>query len=1109
MAYFIGPQLNEDYKDYLRRVLTDGGFYSRPNPKDFQNDVDTILPLNPILYTPANAGKVSKMYSLIPDTGAGDFTVSRNGTATYFDKDGLLKTAQADEPRFEFDPLTGDFKGVLVEPSASNLVLRSEEFTNSYWGKDAVTLTANAIEAPDGQMTGTLVETIDGGNRRIFRGIRVISDNTTYSISCFVKDNDTKGLSISIQFFNGKSSPNNFIASVSFRFSNKTISGGLSGTSGTGFLLNSYSNFFEEYPNGWVRFGMTFTTGTNANTTGGLLQFRQVAASGVDTIKYYLWGAQEEISLSPSSYIPTVASAVTRPADVISIPSYSALFGDRNSRLININGESKIFINEPDFQLPQGHNRFALEKDEFFTESEQTTLTATTVTYGVRDDIKQELNNVIALNPSLALIPGRGEATSLQTLIPNDGTGDFTVSRNGTATYFDKDGLLKTAQADEPRFEFDPLTGEFKGVLVESEQTNRIINNNTSLDIGIAYTTNTILNNEFGPSINGFYLEHGSGGFVNLGAYRIGNNLNTSFNTNIYTGFIVKNPSSNIMRVGVTFSLDQNWINFDDLTVNDSNTAKVIKIGTDSYFVILANTYTGGNTNSQFRAGLVGSFGSNISVAGNFIIGGLTVLRSNTAFSLDKINPIITTGSQVTRPADVISIPSYSALFGDRNSRLININGESKIFINEPDFQLPEGHNRFALEKDEFFTESEQTTLTATTVTYGVRDDIKQELNNVVALNPSLALIPGRGEATSLQTLIPNDGTGDFTVSRNGTATYFDKDGLLKTAQADEPRLEFDPLTGEFKGVLVEPTQTNFALRSQEFTDNYWGKARITVTGSATTAPDGTLTADKIVGNSDSNTHYIFRNISFSDQDIFTFSIFVKRAEYNFFNISDVQFSVFSNVRFDLINGITEIGPTTLGAHINSTIEDVGNGWYRCSITHPNPFGITYSFGGTPTFDSTLNYAGDNVSGVFIWGAQLERSPIATSYIPTVASEVTRPADIISLSNQSSLFGQSEGSIFFEFQNVIPSSLNINELLLPTSNRNSKVVFTYSTTEKKLYQDGILVGSSTGSFSYGTLDTLFLGSDLSGSGQFQNLNIKQYSTYNYVLSEEDTIKLTL
>jgi hypothetical protein len=291
-------------------------------------------------------------------------------------------------------------------------------------------------------------------------------------------------------------------------------------------------------------------------------------------------------------------------------------------------------------------------------------------------------------SPSLALLPCAYSAGKLYSVLPDTGAGDFTVSRNGTATYFDKDGLLKTAQADEPRFEFDPLTGDFKGVLVESVQTNVNINNNTSLNTGIGYTTNTILNNEFGPSINGFYLEHGSGGSVNLTGFLIGNSFNTTNDTSIYVAFIVKNPSSNIMRASVTFTSVSNWINFDDLTVNDSNTAKVVKIGTDSFFVIAATSYTSGAAGSAFRAGLVGSFGANISVAGNFIIGGLTVLVSNTAFSLDKINPIITTGSQVTRPADVIDVTVPSGVTEIKET----VDGVENTITSIPTtYQLPNG----------------------------------------------------------------------------------------------------------------------------------------------------------------------------------------------------------------------------------------------------------------------------------------------------------------------------------------------------------------------------------------------------------------------------------
>jgi hypothetical protein len=278
----------------------------------------------------------------------------------------------------------------------------------------------------------------------------------------------------------------------------------------------------------------------------------------------------------------------------------------------------------------------------------------------------------------------------MYSLIPDTGAGDFTVSRNGTATYFDKDGILQTAQADVPRFEFDPLTGDFKGVLAEREGTNIINNNNTSLNTGTAYTTNTILNNEFGPSINGFYLEHGSGGSVNLGGFFIGNGFNTSNDTSVYVGFIIKNPSSNIMRIAISLltPIFNNWINFGDLTVNNSNTAKVVKIGTDSYFVISATSYTSGGAGSALRAGLVGSFGSNTSVAGNFIIGGLTILLSNTAFSLDKINPIITTGSQVTRPADVIDVTVPVGVTEIKET----VNGVENTITSIPTtYQLPNG----------------------------------------------------------------------------------------------------------------------------------------------------------------------------------------------------------------------------------------------------------------------------------------------------------------------------------------------------------------------------------------------------------------------------------
>jgi hypothetical protein len=290
-------------------------------------------------------------------------------------------------------------------------------------------------------------------------------------------------------------------------------------------------------------------------------------------------------------------------------------------------------------------------------------------------------------SPSLALLPCAYDTGKLYSVLPDTGAGDFTVSRNGTATYFDKDGLLKTAQADEPRFEFDPLTGDFKGVLVESAETNLSTNNNTSLFTGVDYTTNTILNNEFGPSINGFYLEHGSGGSVNLAAFRVGSTVNTNLNTNIYTGFIVKNPSGNFMRFLVT-GTGGGGVDFNTLTVVDNSTTKIIQISLSTFFIILTNSYSGGSATAQFRCGLTSSITSNTSVSGNFIIGGLNIFLSNTAFSLDKINPIITTGSQVTRPADVIDVTVPSGVTEIKET----VNGVENTITSIPTtYQLPNG----------------------------------------------------------------------------------------------------------------------------------------------------------------------------------------------------------------------------------------------------------------------------------------------------------------------------------------------------------------------------------------------------------------------------------
>jgi hypothetical protein len=134
---------------------------------------------------------------------------------------------------------------------------------------------------------------------------------------------------------------------------------------------------------------------------------------------------------------------------------------------------------------------------------------------------------------------------------------------------------------------------------------------------------------------------------------------------------------------------------------------------------------------------------------------------------------------------------------------------------------------------------------------------------------------------------------------------------------------------------------------------------------------------------------------------------------------------------FDLQDGVVTTTQTTgtPPTALANSITNSGNGWYRCSITVGNPSGlrvdVQHSLSNTPTANiSGINYNGDGTSGAFLWGAQLEAGAFATSYIPTVASQVTRTADQASIVAPmfAPWFNASEGSFVAEVSYFSASS---------------------------------------------------------------------------------------
>jgi hypothetical protein len=212
-------------------------------------------------------------------------------------------------------------------------------------------------------------------------------------------------------------------------------------------------------------------------------------------------------------------------------------------------------------------------------------------------------------------------------------------------------------------------------------------------------------------------------------------------------------------------------------------------------------------------------------------------------------------------------------------------------------------------------------------------------------------------------------------------------------------------------GLLVEEQRTNLFTYSEDFGDASWinnDPSFATKISNTVIAPDGTLTADKIQEATGTVYPFIYKNASVSSGVTYTQSYYVKSAGRQWVYVLTfyVGGSYASGAYFDIVNGV--VGNVTAGQ--TASITPVGNGWFKISVT-----GVTASVspayaGCNPTSDNNVNpiltgYTGDGYSGVYIWGAQLEAGAFPTSYIPTVASQVTRSADSASMTGRILVIG--------------------------------------------------------------------------------------------------------
>ncbi len=258
----------------------------------------------------------------------------------------------------------------------------------------------------------------------------------------------------------------------------------------------------------------------------------------------------------------------------------------------------------------------------------------------------------------------------------------------------------------------------------------------------------------------------------------------------------------------------------------------------------------------------------------------------------------------------------------------------------------------------------------------------------------------------------PTTGAATMTFTRSTTAVYRDTDGYLKTAAINAARMEFDS-AGNRLGYLPEPQATNLLLQSQTF-QTTWTQTAATIVADQAQAPDGTLSGDLLRENSASAVHNVTQSASKAASAIqYSGSIFIRAAGRTqvWMLLSDGTTSC--EAFFNLSTGaVTGLAGAWTG--LSAVTEPYRDGWWRVSITATSPATTTVSMLVALSIAGNPTYTGDGSSGVYLWGAQLEAQPQATSYIATTTAQVTRTADVLTATSITGI-STTVGAIAIEF----------------------------------------------------------------------------------------------
>jgi hypothetical protein len=254
---------------------------------------------------------------------------------------------------------------------------------------------------------------------------------------------------------------------------------------------------------------------------------------------------------------------------------------------------------------------------------------------------------------------------------------------------------------------------------------------------------------------------------------------------------------------------------------------------------------------------------------------------------------------------------------------------------------------------------------------------------------------------------------GDFDFTRNSSATRVNEQGLVEDVGANLPRIDYTDGVGSW---LFEPQSTNLVTYSEDYgSGTYFSSFQgSTFDNTTSLSPSGENNATQLTSTGDGKLQTA--GISLSQNTDYTLSFYAKNVD-----ATEVQSRVLALGG----SGGSNLIPISYFSELSTTE------WKR--ITH------SFNTGTNTTFYLYLSNALNSGGTIQIWGAQLEQSSFATSYIPTNGSTVTRLQDAAFGAGSSDLINSTEGVLYGEIA-VLEGQTNINRYITINNGTDDNIV---------------------------------------------------------------------